>query len=256
MPTSFDVVVVKQDGFKVEFSNRGTKPKFIKYRCRNPERKHVKCAVEGCREVTNVLSGVCKAHRKEHKYMAHVVDWIARIIPPGGTRKAYLTNAPSFGDLTESLCSWAFGTAQRTERLTHFFESCMEKVPGEIPDATSLQAAFEGEIKDVLTPRDIVMLARDVVESHFPAGQFISKRTINRGRLKNVKRGVPIRLIASLLFLAYVCEESNRGDLWYKKKLGMQSNAGNAGCYMAAGYFLYRRYTHASQRQIRMCLKG
>lgn len=256
MPTFFDAVAFKQDGFTVEFSNRGTKPKFIKYRCRNPEKKRVKCAVSGCDEITNVMSGVCKAHRKEHKYIAHSVDWIARIIPPEGKRKDFLTNAPSFGDLTESLCSWALGSAKNTERLTGFFNSCMEKVPGEIPDATSLQRAYEGEIKDILLPQGIISMTRAIVDSTFPLSEFTTVRTRNTRRLKNVQGNIPIRLIASLLCLAYVCEESNRGDLWYMKRIGTQPKARNAGCYMAAGYFLYRRYTRASQSQIRMCLKG
>lgn len=256
MPTDFDAAVVEQDGFTVEFSNRGTKPKRIYFRCRNPKTNRVKCAVEGCEEMTKLMCGVCKAHRKDHEYMVHSVDWIARIIPPGGTREGFLTNAPSFADLTESLCSWASGSAEDMEKLTDFFDTCMAKIPGEVPDATSLQDAYENGTEDFLRPQDIVSMTESIVDYHFPLGEFRSILTGNTRLIRNVDANIPLRLTAALLCLAYVCEESNRGDLWHRKRTNEPNRAGYAGCYMAAGYFLYRRYTHASQSQVRMCLKG
>ncbi len=256
MSKRFDNKIMDEDGFVVEFSNRGTMPKKVFYRYRNPKRKLIACAVPGCHIKTRTYSGVCPSHRKEHEWMVHSVDWIARIIPPGGTRRAYLTNAPRFGDLTESLWGWAKGNKENIDRVTGFFFDCMKQVPGRIPDATSLQSSHEGKVKDTLTPKSIVSLTKTIVERHFPKKEFHHIQTKNINIVRDRGEDIPIRLTSLLLLLGYICEESNRGDLWYKKRIKRSSESQYAGCYMAAGYFLYLRYTDATPQQARMALKG
>jgi hypothetical protein len=256
MDSDFDALVLEEAGYKVEFSNRGEKPKKIYYLYRNPEKALLKCAAPKCAYTTRARSGVCPAHREEYEWMMHKVDWISRIIPPGSRREEYLTNAPGFGDLTESLWLWTNGSADKVDKLTEFFNDCMKWVPGEIPDASTLQAANEGKAKGIMTAVDIVESARYIVESHFPKSTFHDTRVKNLAIIKDQVGDVPLRLVAALLYLAYVCEEANRGDLWNKKRQRAGTEAAYGGCFMSAGYFLYRRYTTATQKQIRMCLKG
>ena len=256
MGRSFDSLVLREKGFVVELSNRGDKPKKDYNRYRNLEKKKIECAVPGCIKTTFSVYGVCTSHKREHDWMYHKVDWLARIIPPGGIRASYLTNAPGFGDLTESLWLWAKNDKSKIKRLSDFFFDCLENIPGKIPDATSLQNALEERDSEIMTPEMIILLTIELVDKHFPIKDFKNITTENIKIIKDWQGEIPIRLTAALLLLGYICEEANRGDSWYKKREGKEDEINYAGCFMSAGYYLYRRFTKATQKQIRMCLKG
>ncbi len=256
MPKRLDAKVMDEDGLVVEFSNGGTKHKKIYFRYRNPKKELVKCKVRGCQERTRAQAGVCKNHRNKHSCTKHSVDWVARIVAPRGTRGVHLTNSPGFGDLTESLWAWAAGNRENVARVTRFFNDCISQVPGKIPDATSLQDAYEGNAINILTPSSIISLAKKLIEKHFPKKNFQKITTKNNNIIKDRDNGIPIRLISTLLLLGYICEESNRGDLWYINRIKKSIQPRYAGCYMAAGHFLFRRHTNATPGQIRMSLKG
>lgn len=252
----FDELVLEENGFIVEFSNRGEKPKKDYCRYRNPSGNRMTCAVQGCTNTTRARSGVCNNHKKEHEWMQHKRDWLARIIPPGGLREEHLTNAPGFGDLSESLIRWAGTDQSRIKRLDSFFMESMDKIPGDIPDSTSLQNALEGIETNVMTPQQIISMTLEIVNRFFPQNDFQGVDVENINIVTGIISRIPIRLVASLLLLGYVCEEANRGDRWYKTRNGAPETIAYAGCFMSAGYYLYRRYTKATPKQARMSLKG
>jgi hypothetical protein len=252
----FDGLVLDEKGFVVEFSNRGAKLKKDYCRFRNPDGETVKCAIDGCTKMTRARSGVCTTHNTEHQWMLHKRDWLARIIPPGGTRDEYLTNAPGFGDLSESLIRWAGEDRKKIDRLDEFFFEAIDAIPGEIPDSTSLQKGFEGIEPNILSPQDIITMTLKTVNRYFPKNEFMAEETENIEIVAGITKKIPLRLVASLLFLGYVCEEANRGDRWYKTKNGTPESIMYAGCFMSAGYYLYRRFTKATPKQARMSLKG
>lgn len=256
MYKEFDSLVIGEKEFLVELSNRGEKPKKNHNTYRNLNKDLVVCAAPRCQRKTRAVSGVCTNHKTEYEWMRHKVDWMARIIPPKGTRTSYFMNIPGFGDLTESLWLWAKDDEDKIKRLSDFFFGCLDNVPGKIPDATSLQEALEGKIKNIITLDNIILLTQELVDKYFPADDFKDISIENIKIIKSWKGKIPIRLVASLLLLGYICEEANRGDSWFKKKNGMEDKIMYAGCFMSAGYYLYRRFTKATQKQIRMCLKG
>ena len=253
--SDFDGQVLNEHDFIVEFSNRGGLPKDDHCRYRNPEKRYIRCAVSGCLNKTKSRQGVCTEHMGDYKWQKHKRDWLARIIPPGGTREQYLTNAPGFGDLTEILIGWVNLDKKKQERLDGFFFDVMDIVPGGIPDSTSLQESFEKNGVDIMEPEEIVSMVQETVDKHFPPSEFMDVLVENYN-IKIEQESIPLRMMAALLQLGYICEEANRGDRWYKTRIGKPQDIRNAGCFMSAGYYLYRRYTKATPKQTRMALRG
>jgi hypothetical protein len=161
--------------------------------------------------------------------------------------------APPHYKITEWLISWAKNKMGESGflKLDQFFNELLENVVGKIPDATTLQECVESNIKDSRIPRPekIVEMVRGLVDKHFPLEEF-SDVAVGENK-------VPIRIAAALVAIAYVCEESNRGDLWWfnfhKPKYG-KPKRGSA--YMPFVYYLLRRHTNITPEQARMCLKG
>jgi hypothetical protein len=256
MPRPFDSLVIEEKGFRVELSNCGMKKKNDYCRFRNSNGKKVRCAVEGCEETTRARCGVCGDHKDKFGWLQHKVDWISRIIPPSGTREEYITNTPSFSNLAESLCQWAMGNQNKIARLTAFHTECLNTIAGKIPDSTSLQEIHEGKAGVGMGPESIIDICKGLIDKYFPSEKFAEETSKNANIVKIPCDSIPHRLTATLLLLGYFCEESNRGDLWYKERAGEKDKAMFAGCYLSAGHFLYRMYTNASQQQIRICLRG
>jgi len=253
--SDFDGQVLNEHDFIVEFSNRGGLPKDDHCRYRNPEKRYIRCAVSGCLNKTKSRQGVCTEHMGDYKWQKHKRDWLARIIPPGSSREQFLTNAPSFYDLTDILIKWAKSDVKKQERLDGFFFDIIDKIPGEIPDSTSLQDALEKKETGIIKPEEIILQIQETVDKHFPPMQFKGVFVENFKIKINHKR-IPLRIIAALLQLAYICEEANRGDRWYKTRIGKPEDSRRAGCFMSAGHYLYRRYTKATSNQARMSLRG
>lgn len=252
--SNFDGQVLSEQGFVVEFSNRGNRLHADPGRYRNPGKKKVQCAVcEFPKRKTTSQYGVCKEHIK-HKWMIHKKDWVARIIPPGSSREQFLTKPPSFRDLTDMLIEWTKSDVKKQERLDGFFFDIIDKIPGAIPDSTSLQDALEKKETGIVKPEEIILQVQETVDKHFPPTQF-KEAFVENFKIKINHKRIPLRIIAALLQLAYICEEANRGDRWYKTRIGKPEDSERAGCFMSAGHYLYRRYTKATSDQARMSLK-
>ncbi len=249
----YDKIVIEEGGFVVELSNRGGKKKFNPNPV-NYKKDSVRCRYEGCNETTRNLMALCSEHKKSK--ISHTKDWLGRVIPPGYGREQCLTDAPAHSVITEMLIKWMGDDKDRRTRMDHFISDILEEVVGKIPDATTLQENLDGNMKGIMIPDDLVRLAHGLVDTHFPFEEF--KDIELQGPNYKGKRlaDIPIRVVAALLVIAFICEESNRGDLWFCSRYRKPENSKYASAYMPSVYYFLRRYTKANEKQARMSLKG
>lgn len=259
-----DKPVINEGGYTVEFSDRGTKPKkdSVRFRYPNPDKRKVGCGHSGCHKITISESGLCEKHRGgEDLHPLHERDWLGRVIPPKYTRAECLTDAPEHRIIADALLRWAGEDQKRLEKLDSFIEDALDSMIGQIPDATSLRQSFDGRLSGSMKPDDIVELTNKLVERHFPKMKH-EKMCVDGGTCFGKQWGdIPIRVVAALLVLAYASEEANQGDWWFRKKCfgegTSKSKPIRSGCYMSAGWYLYKRYTNPDFHDlIRRSLQG
>lgn len=252
MPTAYEKVILEEGGFKVELSNKGTKPK------NNPnptniKKEEVNCWAQGCKNKTTNMNAVCTAHKKQDIWPIHAVDWIGRVIPPGYTKEDCKSDVLPHSHMMETLVQWAEQDASKGKIADDFIADVLESIVSNIPDATSLQENLEGN-GNGMTPDGFVTLVLNLTDKHFPKERF-SEEKVNLGEFKKKSLDkMPIRVLATILILAVGCEESNRGDAYFCKKNGRVSKYGNA--YMPTAYYILRRHTKANPFQAKMCVKG
>jgi hypothetical protein len=199
-----------------------------------------------------------KAHPVKKKHV-HLVDWVGFFVPPNYDINQCKTWVPMHSWSIERLIQWSkvTGDVNRTDGLIY---EAVDHFMGKVPDSTSLQDSYEGRLKEVMKPDDIVEEVRQLVNKWFPMSQFNGK-LVPQAKYKNkflevpVEVCLPIRVVASLVCIAFACEEANRGDTWYINFYGCKAKPRIAGCLMALGVYLYRRYTHASIDQIATVLR-
>ena len=262
MPKAYETPVIKEGGFVVELSNKGD----LKKENPNPlnyKGETIKCKFPGCTKTLHNKFGTCSVeHRK------HPVDWIGRIFKKEEAGENHKYKPPYHYVITESLIKWADNRNERIELLDKFMNDVWEKISSMIPDATTLQDIYEGRVpesEDYQGPGKIVQLVNLIVDTHFPKDEwgtekidltvFKKPENPNGPNIKVTLEDVPIRIIATLLVVAYACEEANRCDAWFYKvnDLGIE-NSKRASVYMPAVYYLLRRHTKATLGQGRKSL--
>lgn len=261
---TFDETAFEEEGFRVVLTNRGKDPKSPPLRLRYPnhEKETVECGMEGCSETTYSFTGLCADHRKtKNKYADHTADWVSQLIPPGYTREDVEGMIETHRDIAYLLWDWAKGEPNRLEVLDAFIlEDAARKIPGKIPDATSLQDCLgESDKKDHPCPPDFLEWTRTSVNEHFPESEY--QKVYLPGDKKEVDDEtvewdqLPIRVAAALYYLALICEEANRGDEWYKEYHGVDKRSVMAGAFMPVGFYLFLRYTGASKEKVNTILR-
>jgi hypothetical protein len=198
-----------------------------------------------------------KAHPVKKTHL-HTVDWVGFFVPPGYSINQCRTWVPMHSWSIERLIQWSkdTGDSYRTDGLVYHAVDCFA---GKVPDSTSLQESYESRLKQVMKPDDIVAEIRRLVDKWFPASQFDSS-VVPNAKYKNkfmkapVEVRLPIRAVAALVCAAFACEEANRGDTWYRN-FCKKGKPKIAGCLMALGVYLYRRYTNAAIDQIATVLR-
>jgi hypothetical protein len=255
MKDDYDEVAIKEDGYTVEFSNRGSIPK------ENPtpvnyNKEKIKCMHEGCQETTKSMFGFCTKHSKES--VLHERDWIGRIIPPGKDREACITWAPTHSLITEMLIKWMKeDESKRCKIMDDFMNDILDSIVAKIPDATTLQSNINGVMKGTMSPKEMLTLGERLVDKHFPKEKYGDKKISGRYKPKGEDAvnfvDIPLRVVAMLLFIAFACEESNRGDMWFLKSHGLNEDSSKrASAFMSSVYYLIRRHTKASEKQAKI----
>jgi hypothetical protein len=199
--------------------------------------------------------------RKKHpvKKDLHIVDWVAFFVPPDYSIDDCKTWVPMHSWSIERLIQWSKTTENR-QLADGLVNEAIRSFAGKVPDSTSLQEAYEGRLKGVMKPDDIVAQIKRLVDKWFPVATF-NEITAPQAKYKNkfmeapVHVRLPVRVIAALVCAAFACEEANRGDMWYRNFRGYKGKPKIAGCLMALGVYLYRRYTNASIDQIATVLR-
>ena len=247
----YDKIVLNENGFVVELSNHGRKlmpnPNPL-----NIDKVEVQCL--HCGRRTKNMSALCTNHNKPkfRKLILHTADWLGRVIPPGYEQKDVEHDVMPHHKIAEMLVGWM--TQTNNQGLTDKFVSdTLNSVVGNVPDATTLQANIDGGIPETISPEGLAKVVMEIVNRNFPKEDY-QNVVLDGGSFKEKSfANIPIRAVATLLVLAWACEESNRGDAWFCKKHDRESKKGNA--YMPSVYYFLRRYTNATDKQARICLK-
>lgn len=259
MPKDYNSVVISEKGFSVEFSNTGSKPKPTP-NPPNPERNVVRCAYPRCRKETKSVWGLCTSHsglkNKEKTRLGillHKRDWVGRLLPPGYKRKQCLENIPMHFSIIDSLLGWMDDKEARKRLSDSFIADIIESFHAKVSDATALQRRYEGREKGEMHPDEIAGLMREVVNRNFPQKAY-GREGVVLAKFKGFpETKMPLRIAATLLVVSVVSEEINRGDARYSLEHGKESRYANI--FMPLAYYLIRRYTKATAKQAKMCIK-
>ena len=264
--TSFEGTAIHEGRFRVVISNSGTKlhanPNPVNY-----AGLQVRCEQQGCNKVGKYLYRVCGA--RKHKFL-HTTDWVGLLRPDDGVlgqpvkipvrRGAPIINvfAPAHSATSEYLVLWMGQDSSRQVVMDKFIDGTLDAIVGKIPDATTLQSNFEAN--SGIQPDDVIQVLSNVIDRTLPESQF-SNSIIENVRLRVGKdvfdADMPLRVVATLLITGFACEESNRGDLWYRIKHNFKPDEPRmASAYMPVVYYLLRRHTRASPTQAQKSLRA
>lgn len=250
----YDKVVLEEGDFTVELSNHGRKFMFNP-NPQNLEKNIIKCKYPECKENTKTIYGLCTIHNnaKGRKEIKHTADWFGWVVPKGYRREDCRNDIIPHHQITEILIKWMDNDEEKKRIMDGFVDDVLKSTVGNIPDATTLQKNLKGQIKNVMTPDELVEFVKRLVNKHFPKAKYENTKLPGRSFKGKSLADIPIRIIATLLILAWACEESNRGDAWFCKINKRESKYGNA--YMPSVYYFLRRYTDAKEKQAEMCLR-
>lgn len=224
-PTPFQDLLVDAQNFQVFLSNSGTDRKFPPW---------------------------TKRHR-------HPVDWVGFFVPPGHLIEECRTWVPEHYWAIERLIIWAQKNDPR--RVDGLVFDAADTIAGYVPDAGSLQQVLDSPSPGVITPADVASLIRKIVDKYFPPTKFGGARTKAAaykppGAPRAIKVKMPLRAVAALVTASLVCEEANRGDMWYRTNVKKGTRIKLGGCRMVEGIYLYRRFTNSTYDQISTILRA
>ncbi|MHA1754259.1 MAG: hypothetical protein ACTSYR_01940 [Candidatus Odinarchaeia archaeon] len=275
----FDELVLEENGYAVYFSNKGSEckkdPLFNKRRIR-VKSKRMKCTVKGCNNITRSSFGVCKYH-KETILEFHPVDWVGYFLVPqiiqnnlGEKLKLEIMKenrhfVPMHGWIIERLLYWANHDVEKLKLLDEFMKEIENQIPGRIPDATTLQESLMPNTHLPNYPKKIVNLTKKIVEKYFPKREFVNEavpdcKYSSKPRIKNEKSieltltNFPLRIVATLVVLAMIAEEANRGDAWFREKYGL-GEPERAGAHFAYTIYVLRKENRMTIKQITKLLQ-
>jgi len=189
----------------------------------------------------------------------HLVDWVGFFVPPDYNFEDCKTWIPMHSWSIERLIQWSKVNGNY-DLIDGLINDAIQKFAGKVPDSTSLQLSYEGEINNIMTPNDVLKDIQEIVNKWFPSNQYDETLT-PRCKYKNkhmdapVELELPIRVVATLVCVAFACEEANRADAWFRNYYQYRGSPRYAGCLMALGVYLYRRYTNASKKQVATILR-
>jgi hypothetical protein len=262
----YDKEILRERGYIVELSNRGDlikhNPNFY-----NPEKKKLKCVAVWeqnpqtkiwepitCDKLTLSAYRLCPRHNKLGSYPKHKKDWLGRVILPGKTREDCKTWALPHPTITLLLIRWIGGNREKGIIADGFIDDILASLHKRIPDATTLQEVYTGELRDEMQPDEFAGITLKLVDKHFPKDRF-GDEIIDASDLsfKGFTIGnIPLRVVAASQVLAFCCEEANRGDAHGCAVLGLEPRYANM--FMPLSLYLLMR-KGATLSEARMCSK-
>jgi hypothetical protein len=147
--------------------------------------------------------------------LTHPTEWVARLYV--GSGKSYEVHVPSLEEAVATLSSFAT-SSEWEQRLVRFLGDMEATLGRSVPDATTLQGAWVGTVKDEnLGPRALLRQLGGLVDTHFPPGGPGAKGLPRIGRLPNgPSRRLSVRTAAHLVAATYACLLANRGVGWMR----------------------------------------
>ncbi|MDA4127040.1 MAG: hypothetical protein OK452_07535 [Thaumarchaeota archaeon] len=271
-PKPFTRTFSMTEGYSAVLTNEGIKPKF------NPNPPNIqidsrkifkKCLVEDCQRPTGNMWGLCAGANHVHEIVErkrvggsyqrvteraplekldHFADWIGVLQGPSAGQKI---TAPDHAGTTEVLMSWIGEDEQKGGLIDDFVHDVLHNVVvGVVKDSTTMQLEYEAGID---APGEVISSIERVVERRLGD---LNVRVDWPREVEGVFRGVPVKLVATVLALGFAAEEANRGDYWYfKKVIGAPEKSHYASAYMSSVYYWLRR-VGATPAQARMSLKA
>lgn len=234
----------------------------------NPQKKKLKCVAVwkidkqtkepepiDCNNLTSTPYRLCSKHNVLTSYPLHLKDWVGRVILPGKTREECKTWALPHGMIAGLLIEWISGDKEKGRKMDEFVDDSIEKIHGNIPDATTLQKIHIGQkIDGAMSPDDFVKMTKELVDKHFPEPEYSGVTIDGKDRkFKEFNVGmIPLRVVVASLVLAFGCEEANRGDAWGTSRVGLEVRYANIFMPLA-GYLVRRK--GATEPEARMACK-
>ena len=249
----YDAEILREKGYIVELSNQGElkkhNPNFY-----NPNKETVECMSPDCEKKTKSVFCMCSKHKKLVDYPFHAKDWVGRVVLPNKTREECKTWALPHGKIARLLVKWIGDDSEKAKKIDNFVDDIIEKIHEKMPDATTFQKIYLGEINEEMSPDKFVDLTKKLVDKHFPEKEFLRIDIDGRDmKFKGMDFGlIPLRVVLASLVLALGCEESNRGDAYGVSKVGLQPRYANI--FMPLGSYLLMR-KGATDSETRMSLK-
>ncbi|MFQ6061453.1 MAG: hypothetical protein ACE5KV_09235 [Thermoplasmata archaeon] len=101
----------------------------------------------------------------------HLVDWVGQFVPKGYSQEECSDWVPMHGWAIERLIQWG-REESRLDIVDDFMDDILAMTAGRVPDSSSLQLAHEGKVESVMTPKELVLAIKTIIEKHLPKDEF------------------------------------------------------------------------------------
>ncbi len=194
----------------------------------NTDHKSRTCNFKGCTNSIrfNRHSGLCDIHQ------THQHDLLLEVEHSGHL----LTSIPAHTEIIDQLMSWA---STRNYNLTPLFSALSFNILGNIPDVSTLSG-------DIVHSGFKPPLLKDLLDKSISIIDVFLPETNNSSYqpLRTSKGDIPARVLAIVFTGLLVCEEANRGDRWFWRRIkNKEENTQMLGGAMALAYFAAKSFS-------------
>lgn len=142
----------------------------------------------------------------------HLCEWVARVYL--GEGRAMRNHVVRVSQALEQLIVYGSDRV-RCDLIHDFLVDLDARLYGVVPDASSLQAIWCGEIDYPIGPYEVTELLSRLVDQHFPRSQYADTRLRDARIISDYPRkGMRLRIVAGMLATAVACELANLDATW------------------------------------------
>jgi DNA (cytosine-5)-methyltransferase 1 len=172
--------------------------------------------VRGCRAQLDNLGEHPAPAQFRGASTLHTVEWVSRL-HMGEGKKNMREKIFSVDDALQETIGYC-ASRDKYEQILGFISEIERMLPGNLPDATTLQARWNGVVSTGLSPEDVVDILSDCINQHFPKETYRDTFIPGNGRFPIIpRRGLRLRIALGLLVTAYACQIINSDTQWATK---------------------------------------
>ena len=146
----------------------------------------------------------------------HIVEWVSRL-HTGEGKKNMQERVFSVEDALQETIGYC-ASQEKYQQILDFISEIEQTLPGKLPDATTLQARWNGTLSSGLSPEDVVDILSDCINQHFPKEKYRDTFIPRSGRFSIApSKGLRLRIALGLLATAYACQIINSDTQWAMK---------------------------------------